>query len=312
MRIILIGASGFLGEYLLRALIADQHQCSVLTRDIAHRKKLRLMNGVNLIQADIYDPEVLAEQFSNADAVVSMAGILNESGGAGSRFENVHIDLVKNIISASNKAGVSRLLHVSALNAGKGESDYLKTKGEAETLLRNAADLNVSIFQPSVIFGKGDQFFNRFASMLHLTPVLPLACPKARMQPVYAGNVVSAMVASLEDPMTWGKTYELAGPKIYTLKELVEWTARAMGKSRRVIGLPGPLSALMARVMGLVPGKPLSWDNYLSLKTDSVSKHDGFSYFGIEPRSIESEVPSYLNGSVHQSKLGSIRRQLPR
>ena len=312
MRIVLIGASGFLGEYLLRALIADQHQCSVLTRDVAHRKGLRLMNGVDLVQADIYDQDALAEQFANADAVISMAGILNESSGAGNGFENVHVDLVKNIINACDKAGVSRLLHVSALNAGKGESNYLKTKGKAENLLLSASELNVSIFQPSVIFGQGDQFFNRFAAMLQLTPILPLACPKARMQPVYAGNVVAAMVASLEDPMTWGKTYELAGPEIYTLKELVQWTAKAMGKKRPVLGLPGPLSALMARVMGLVPGKPLSWDNYLSLKTDSVSKKNGFSYFGIEPRSIELEVPFYLNGSAHQRRLSSIRRQLPR
>lgn len=309
MRIVLIGASGFFGEYLLRALTDDQHQCVVLTRNVARRKDLDLLPGVELKQADVYDTEVLARQFANADAVVSMAGVLNESGSSGKGFERVHVDLVKNIIEACRTAGVSRLLHISALNAGKGKSFYLKTKGQAEQLLRSAEDLNVTIFQPSVIFGRGDDFFNRFAMMLQLAPVLPLACPNARLQPVFAGDVAEVMQASLDDPMTWGKTYELAGPRAYSLKELVQFTADTLGKKRRIIGLPTPLSAAMAKVMGLVPGKPLSWDNYLSLQTDNVSDQSGFSYFGIEPRSIEVEVPYYLPGSPHQRRLGSFRRQ---
>ena len=309
MRIVLIGASGFFGEYLLRALTDDQHQCVVLTRNVARRKDLDLLPGVELKQADVYDTGVLARQFANADAVVSMAGVLNESGSSGKGFERVHVDLVKNIIEACRTAGVSRLLHISALNAGKGKSFYLKTKGQAEQLLRSAEDLNVTIFQPSVIFGRGDDFFNRFAMMLQLAPVLPLACPNARLQPVFAGDVAEVMQASLDDPMTWGKTYELAGPRAYSLKELVQFTADTLGKKRRIIGLPTPLSAAMAKVMELVPGKPLSWDNYLSLQTDNVSDQSGFSYFGIEPRSIEVEVPYYLPGSPHQRRLGSFRRQ---
>jgi uncharacterized protein YbjT (DUF2867 family) len=309
MRIVLIGASGFFGGYLLHALIGDQNQCVVLTRSAAHRKKLDLMNGLELVQADVHDPGVLAEQFAGADAVISMAGILNESGSGGKGFHKVHVELVRNIVNTCRETGVSRLLHVSALHAGNGSSFYLKTKGEAERILQDADDLNVTIFQPSVIFGAGDEFFNRFALMLRLAPVLPLACPAARLQPVYAGDVAAVMLASLEDPMTWGKSYELAGPTSYSLKELVQWTARTIGKRRFVIGLPGLLSASMARVMDLVPGKPFSWDNYQSLKTDNTSNENGFSYFGIEPRSIDLEVPYYLNGSVHQSRLGSFRRQ---
>jgi uncharacterized protein YbjT (DUF2867 family) len=309
MRVVLIGASGFFGEYLLRALIEDQHHCVVLTRAPDRRKKLGLMAAVDLVQADIYDTDVLAQQFAGADAVVSMAGILNETGKAGTGFQKVHVELVKNIISACRQAGVSRILHVSALHAGNGSSYYLKTKGQAEQLLRSANDINVSIFQPSVIFGEGDQFFNRFAGMLKLAPMMPLACPKARLQPVYAGNVATVMAASLDDPMTWGKSYELAGPTSYTLKELVEWTAKTLGKRSYIIGLPQPVSAGMARLMDWVPGKPFSWDNYQSLKTDNTSDRDGFSYFGINPRSIELEVPSYLNGSVHQSRLSSFRRK---
>lgn len=132
MRIVLIGASGFFGGHLLRALTADKHECVVLTRAKVRRGTVGLLPGVTLEQADVYDPEALAEQFSGADAVVSMAGILNESGGGGKGFHRAHVDLVEGIIKACRQAGVTRLLHVSALNAGKGSSHYLKSKGEAE------------------------------------------------------------------------------------------------------------------------------------------------------------------------------------
>ena len=204
MRIVLIGASGFFGGHLLRALTTGKHQCVVLTRDAVGRGSVDMMPGVELVQADVYDSEALAEQFTGADAVVSMAGILNESGG--NSFHKVHVELVEGIVEACRKSGVTRLLHLSALNAGKGSSQYLKSKGEAEALLRSADDLNITIFQPSVIFGRGDSFFNRFAGMLRLMPVLPLACPKARLQPVFAGDLAAVMTASLDDPMCWGKS----------------------------------------------------------------------------------------------------------
>ena len=309
MRIVLIGASGFFGGHLLRAFTADQHQCVVLTRSAVRRASVDMIPGVTLIQADVYNPDVLVEQFSGADAVVSMAGILNESGGGGKGFHKVHVELVEGIVKACQEAGVTRLLHLSALNAGKGSSYYLKSKGEAEALLRSVNDINITIFQPSVIFGRGDEFFNKFAEMLSLTQVLPLACPKARLQPVFAGDVASVMVASLEDPMTWGKTYELVGPQSYTLKELVQWTAKTRGQRRLIIGLPGPLSATMAALMNLVPGTPLSWDNYKSLKTDNISDKNDFSYFHIEPLDIDLVVPDYLNGSLRQRRLSTARRQ---
>jgi len=307
MRIVLIGASGFYGRHLLKALTSDQHQCLVLTRAAVRRGCVSLLPGAELIQADVYDHDALVRHFSGADAVVSMAGILNESGG-GNTFQKVHVELVGGIVEACREAGVTRLLHVSALNAGKGKSQYLKSKGEAEAILRAAEDLNVSIFRPSVIFGPGDNFFNMFAAMLKLMPFMPLACPNARLQPVYAGDVAAAMAASLEDPMTFGKSFELGGPKVFTLKELVQWTARTLGKHRLIIGLPKPASAAMATAMGMVPGKPLSRDNYLSLQTDNVSSSNGFEYFHIDPLGIELVVPYYLTGSSKQRRLQTFRR----
>jgi NADH dehydrogenase len=309
MRIVLVGGSGFFGGYLLRALTADKHHCVVLTRAAVRRSTLGMLPGVELVQADVYHKDALTEQFAGADAVVSMAGILNESGRDGRGFHKVHVELVEGIVQACKQAGVSRLLHLSALHAGKGSSHYLKSKGEAETLLRSADDLNISIFQPSVIFGRGDQFFNRFAGMLRIMPLMLLACPKARLQPVFAEDVATVMAASLEDPTTWGQSYELAGPQSFTLKELVEWTAINMGQRSRIIGLPGPLSATLAAVLDRVPGKPFSWDNYQSLKIDNTSDQNGFGYFGIEPRAIDLVVPDYLTGSAHQRRLQAFRRQ---
>lgn len=309
MRIVLIGASGFFGRYLLRALTNDKHHCVVLTRAAVRRSTIELLAGVELVQTDVYNSDGLAEQFAGADAVISMAGILNESGRGGQGFHKVHVELVEGIIKACQKVDVRRLLHLSALNAGKGSSYYLKTKGEAEEFLRAADGLNISIFRPSVMFGQGDQFFNRFAGLLKFTPVMPLACAKARLQPVFAEDVAAAMVASLEDPMTWGKSYDLAGPQSYTLKELVVWTAKCMGLHRWIIGLPGPLSAMMAVVMERIPGKPFSLDNYQSLKTDNTSSQNNFAYFDIDPRAIELVVPDYLTGSVHQRRLQIFRRQ---
>lgn len=307
MRIVLIGASGFLGGHLLRTLVSGHHECIVLTRAATRRACVGMHPGVRLVQADVHDDEVLARHFSGADAVISMAGILNEGGG--NTFQKVHVQLVEAIVAACRKAGVSRLLHVSALNAGQGRSHYLQTKGKAEEILRTAADLHVSIFQPSVIFGRCDEFFNKFADMLRLAPILPLACPGSQLQPVYANDVAAVIAASLDDPDTWGKTFELAGPRRYTLKELVQWTAKTIGKRRLVIGLPRPLSAAMALVMNLVPGKPLSWDNYKSLQTDNVSSKNDFAYFHIVPRSIDLVVPDYLTGSIRQRRLQSLRRQ---
>lgn len=308
MRIVLVGASGFLGRYLLDTLVADGHHCVVLTRAAVRHGDIGLKPGVELVQADVYDSDVLTACFKGADAVVSMAGILNESGG-GKSFHKVHVETVEAIIKACGKAGVTRVLHVSALNAGKGSSQYLKSKGEAEEMLKKADGLNVTIFQPSVIFGRGDGFFNRFATMLRLSWVMPLACPKARLQPVYAADVTAAMASALDDPMTWGENYELGGPESYSLKELVQWTANNLGLRRQIIGLPAPLSITMAAVMGLVPGKPFSMDNYRSLQTDNTTDKNGFAYFGITPRSIDTVVPDYLTSSVHQRRLQAFREQ---
>jgi len=311
MKIVLFGGSGFVGQYLVRELAADGHQCAVLTRNAVRHREFRLEKGARLVQADVFSMEHLLREFEGADAVVSMAGILNESGFGGKGFRRVHVELVRGIVDACKEAGIRRLLHVSALNAGQGKSHYLQSKGEAEELLR-AAEADVTIFQPSVIFGPGDSFFNRFAGLLRMAPALPLACPRSRLQPVFAGDVAAAMASALGDPSTHGRTYELGGPRDYTLLELVRWTAETLGLKRWVVPLPGFISRTQAAMLDFVPGKPFSTDNYHSLQVDNVTKQNALRYFGIVPGSVENIVPDYLGVSLRQRRLGSMRERAGR
>jgi NADH dehydrogenase len=307
MRIVLLGATGFVGHHLLPVLSAAGHQCIVLSRYRIGCREIDLVPGVELRQADVHNVDVLKSQLASADAVINMVGILNESGRGGSGFRKVHVELVEKLIEACRHAGVSRLVHVSALNAGKGDSHYLQSKGQAENLIRNAQDLESTIIQPSVIFGDGDSFFNRFATLLKFAPVLPLACPDARMQPVWAGDVAAAMTAALNDPGSVGATLVMVGPEDYSLKELVERTAAFAGLKRRVVGLPDMLSRLQGRLMDFIPGKPFSSDNYRSLQIDNTSVENSLWRFGIRPRAIESVVRGYLGGSFHQKHLDRCR-----
>ncbi|NRB70829.1 MAG: complex I NDUFA9 subunit family protein [Xanthomonadales bacterium] len=307
MRIITVGGTGFLGRHVAQAFGEAGHENLLLTRHKAGLEDLQLIPGVRLQQTDVYEKDALARHFSGADVVVSMAGILNESGFDGAGFRRVHVELVAAVIEACQAAGVSRILHVSAINAGQGESFYLQSKGEAEALLK-ASGLDVTLLRPSVIFGPGDGFFNRFATLLRLAPALPLACAESRLQPVWVGDVATAMVQALEREDAIGATWELGGPTVYTLGELVRWTAATLGLSRWVPGLPDAVARLQGRIMDFVPGKPFSTDNYRSLQRDNVTSNNILPQLGIEPRSIESVVPDYLCPSPRQQRLNKSRR----
>jgi len=309
MHIVLLGATGFVGRHLLPELSRQGHSCDVICRNASRCGHLQLNPKVSLKQAPSLNRETLTALLSGADAVINLIGILNERGRNGKGFREVHVGTVETLIEACRSAGVRRVVQVSALNAGKGKSHYLISKGQAEELLRQADFLDVTIVQPSVIFGEGDAFFNRFASLLMLTPVLPLACPGSRLQPVWVGDVVAAACKILQSPQTIGQTLELAGPKAYTLRELVEWTARAAGLRRWIVGLPDVLSQLQGRIMDFVPGKPFSSDNYKSLQVDNVSSHNALPQLGITPHSIKVILPGYLTGTIRQQRLNDLRRR---
>jgi uncharacterized protein YbjT (DUF2867 family) len=312
MRIVLLGATGFVGHHLLPELAILGHQCIALSRYLPGCRDLTTVPGVQLRQADVHDRAVLKEQLMEADVVINMVGILNESGRNGKEFHRVHVDLTEKLIEACRETGVRRLMQVSALNAGKGDSHYLASKGEAEALIKQARNLDSTIIQPSVIFGEDDSFFNRFSGLLKILPVVPLACPQARLQPVWVGDVVKAMTLALQESEPAGRTLVMVGPNEYSLRELVEFTARTAGLKRIIIGLPDAASRLQGRLMDFVPGKPFSSDNYRSLQVSNTSTENCLWSFGIHPRSLESIVPAYLGNSIHQGRLSRNRKQTER
>ncbi len=312
MKIVLLGATGFLGRHLLPELSRAGHECLALTRYRPGCRDLTVLPRVTVRQVKHWDEETLSGLFQGADAVISMVGILNEKGRKGEGFRKVHVELLRTVIASCKAAGVRRVVHVSAVGAGEGESHYLVSKGEAEQLLKSDEAIDETIIQPSVIFGRGDDFFNRFAALLKALPALPLACPDARMQPVWVGDVARLISTVVDDRDTIGETLIAVGPHEYSLQELVEFTADAAGLKRRVVGLPDWMARFQAKVMDFVPGKPFSSDNYLSLQTPNTSEKNSLWRFGIQPTSIESVVSTYLRQGEHQRRLDRCRRWVNR
>ncbi len=311
----ILGGTGFVGRHLVARLVKAGCQVRVLTRRRETHRELLVLPSVDLIEANINNAGVLAQQFRHMDAVINLVGILNEGRRKGRRFEDVHVELPRCIVDACQSAGVTRLLHMSALKADAetGPSRYLRTKGEGEALVLDAENLNVSCFRPSVIFGSDDQFFNRFASLLAMSPLIfPLACANARFAPVYVEDVARAFVRALDNPATFGQSYELCGPKPYTLRELVEYTAAISGHRRRIIGLGNTLSWWQGLIMEKLPLKPFSRDNYLSTRVDSLCQSCFPAVFDITPASIEAIVPGYLGEGDANARFSAMRRKARR
>lgn len=299
MRIVMLGGSGFVGQVLARRLVREGHEVVVLTRNRSCHREVALLPGVVLREGDVYDGDWLAAQCAGADAVVNLVGILNESGigGAGGReFERAHVQLTQTLVAACGRSGVSRLLQMSALNAGRGSSHYLRTRGAAEAAVQ-ASGLRWTIFRPSVIFGRGDGLFCRFAKLLKLSPLMPLAGANARFQPVAVEDVAEAFARALGRDDSIGQIYELGGPEVVTLAEIVRRTARWLGLRRLVVPMPAVVGWCQAAAFGLWPfaNKPLSLDNVRSLAVDSVvAGEDGLARLGIAKTAMAQTVPAYL------------------
>lgn len=294
MNICILGGTGFVGAALLNRLAQAGHWVNVPTRDPERHAQLRVLPTLRLIHADIHDARALDRCVAGADAVINLVGILNEHGH--STFHHIHVELTAKLIAALKAGRVRRLLHMSALGAdAAGPSRYLRSKGEAEAHIRSAAHVEFTIFRPSVIFGPGDTLTNRFASLLRRSHGwLPLARAGARFAPVYVGDVAEAFVRALQRHETIGQTYELGGPQVLTLEQLVRTTAAAAGLPCHIVGLPDALGRLQGAVLGRVPGKPFTLDNFRSLTRDSVCTENGLQRLGITPRGLGEILPTYL------------------
>src|SRR5271165_1070776 len=252
-KILVLGGGGFVGRHLVGRLVATGSQVVVPTRQRERAKHLILLPTVDVREADIHDPVVLARLAAGADAAVNLVGILNESRRGD--FDRVHVELARKLCVACRSAGVPRLLHMSALHADvAGPSRYLKSKGEAEERVAEA-DLAWTIFRPSVIFGREDSFLNLFARLERFLPVIALAGARARFQPIYVGDVADAFLQALDDERTHRQRYSLCGPRVYTLRELVAYAGELTGYRRPIVPLGATLGKLQAGMLELLPGK---------------------------------------------------------
>ncbi|MEJ2515894.1 MAG: complex I NDUFA9 subunit family protein [Gammaproteobacteria bacterium] len=319
--ICILGGTGFVGHHLVARLARDGHDMTVLTRYREAHRDLLVLPTLRLVEADVHDPLALRTHFTGCDTVINLVGILNERGHDGSGFAAVHTRLAESVVSAARVTGVRRLLHMSALKADpSGPSHYLRSKGEAERAVREgcAGAVDWTIFRPSVIFGPGDSFFNRFAGLLKTFPVLPLARPNARFAPVYVGDVAEAFARALATTAAEGVTYELCGPFVYSLREIVELTAGHMGVKRAVVRLPTSIARLQARIMDFLPGKPFSTDNFRSLSVHSIcnASAPGLKELGIRPAGVESVLDRYLGAPADDTAFPAdsarARSRLPR
>lgn len=298
-KICLLGGTGFVGRRLVTRLSEAGHDIVILTRHRERHRAFLVLPTVRLVEGDVHDADFLQQQFKGRDTVINLVGILNEKGRSGKGFARAHAELPEKIVHACPETGVQRLLHMSALHAARtAPSHYLRTKalGEEAVLRAESPDFHVTSFRPSVIFGAGDSFLNRFAGLLRLMPgVFPLACPHARFQPVYVEDVVRAFTQSLDNHKTFGQRYDLCGPKVYALREIVEYVAKLINKRVCVAGLPDGLSYLQAAMLEFAPGKPFSLDNHRSLQIDSVCEKGFPEVFGITPTTLEEIAPGYLH-----------------
>jgi uncharacterized protein YbjT (DUF2867 family) len=298
-----IGGSGFLGRHVVHRLAAREIFVRVPTRRRERSKELILLPTVDVINADVHDPKTLERLVAPADAVINLVGILHQARGE--TFERNHVELPRKIVAACRETGVKRLVHVSALKAAfDAPSAYLRSKAEGESQIRaaQATGIQTTVLRPSVIFGRDDSFLNLFARLARLLPVIALASPQARFQPIFVEDVARALSGCLTDPHTFGHSYDLCGPKVYTLRQLVEYVCRTLGVHRPIIGLNEPLSLLQAALLERLPGRLMTRDNVYSMRVDSVCDCAFPELFGFSPTPLEAVVPEYLAGVTPQTR----------
>lgn len=296
--VLLIGGSGFIGSYIAARLAERGKRVIVPTRRYARAKHLSVLPTVRVVEADIFDERDLDRLLPQVDAVINLVGVLHSRPGDpwGPAFEHAHVALPRLLARACSRHQVSRVLHMSALGADvEGPSMYQRSKAAGEQILHDAPGLQLTCFRPSVVFGPEDSFLNLFAKLQALAPLMPLGGADAKFQPVYVGDVAQAFVDALDQPASIGQVYELVGPRIYTLRELVQLAGVYSGHARPVIPLPDALARLQATVLEVLPGGPLmSRDNLDSMKADNVATGRYPVPPGWKPTPLEAVAPNYL------------------
>ncbi len=291
------GGTGFIGRQVVKRLIDAGHIVRVAVRDTEAAtvlKPLGVPGQVVPLHASLSDTAAIARAVEGARHVVSLVGILAE-GRAGD-FDRVHHLGAAAIAQAAAACGVERLVHVSALGADAASpSLYARSKAAGEAAVR-AAFPSAVILRPSIVFGAEDKFFNRFAQLARLLPVMPVFEGATKFQPVHVGDVADAIIAGLTRADAQGRTFELGGPKVWTMRQLLAWILAQTGRNRPLVAVPAPIAQLQASVMEHLPGKPLTRDQLTLLRRDNVVAPGaaGLAELGIAPLAVEQVVPEYL------------------
>ncbi len=291
------GGTGFIGRHVVKRLVADGHTVRVAVRDtepVLELKPLGVIGQVVGLHAPLTDEAAVARAVEGAGCVVNLVGILAENRP--SDFDRVHHEGAAAVARACASAGVGALVQVSAIGADAASpSLYARSKAAGEAAVQ-AAFPQATILRPSVVFGPEDAFFNRFATLAQLLPVMPVFSGGTKFQPVYVGDVADAVMAALSRPDAAGKVFELGGPKVWTMRELLAWILAQTRRNRALVNVPAGIARLQARVMECVPGKPLTRDQLLLLARDNVVAPGaaGLEALGIAPLAVEQVVPDYL------------------
>ena len=297
MLVTVFGGGGFIGRHIVQRLAAAGHSIRIAGRDTESAARLCTMGGVGQITpvaASVTDEASSARAVAGADIVINLVGILFESRAG--EFQRIQAEGAGRVARLAAAAGAKQFLHLSAIGADAGSpSLYAQTKaaGEAAVL---AALPGAIILRPSVVFGPDDQFFNRFAGLAAMLPFMPVVAGETRFQPVYVGDVADAAMAALADPSAAGKVFELGGPRVMSMRQVLRYILDVTGRRRPMIALPDGFVRLQARLGELLPTPPLTRDQLILLGKDNVVSPNalGFQALGIEPKAVEAIVPAYL------------------
>ncbi|MBX3594927.1 complex I NDUFA9 subunit family protein [Sphingomonas sp.] len=291
MLVTLVGGGGFVGRYVAQALLQAGARVRVAQRDPRQAWFLKPLGGLGQTQfvaASVTRPDTLARALAGSDAVVNLAGVFGGQAFA------VNADGAANVAKAASDAGAAALVHLSAIGAdGDSPSAYARSKGEGEAAVR-AAFPTATIVRPSLIFGREDQFVNRFARLAAALPAVPVLKGGTRIQPVYVADVAAGIVRALTQPDRWGgRTLELGGPDVMSFAAFNRWIVGAIGRDKPVFDLPDPAGAALA-TLGFLPGAPITWDQWLLLQQDNVAQGDGLAALGIQPTPLGAVAPGWL------------------
>ena len=295
--ILVVGGSGFVGHAIVAKLVADGWRVRVPTRNRSRARHLLTLPTVEVIQADLLDDAALDALVEGVGAVVSLVGVLHSPPGEpyGPAFRAAHVDIPARLVAACQRHGVRRFVHISALGAdADGPSEYQRSKAAGEAAIRDASPaLDWTILRPSVIFGREDSFLNLFAGIVRLAPLMPLGGAACRFQPVWVEDVARVVAESLVRRDAIGLACDLAGPRTYSLADLVRYVGQLCGRTPWVIPVPEGVAMLQARLMELAPNPMMSRDNVRSMRRDNVTDGPPLP-FGLTPTALEAIAPTYL------------------